>query len=151
MKQEEIEAIILANVGHLSCKDIEEEFGIPGHIIRAYCKEHNLTLLGPKEINLRFIRDMADKWPIEKIAKKLEVKLSYAIDLATKEGIPFMREEKRPLPVRTKEEPVKELTQQEIDGCYRILAEMISHERKEGKRDLLNKLIAERKIVLDGI
>lgn len=151
MKSEEMEAIILANVGYMTCKDMEEEFNIPGHLIRTYCKQHNITLLGPRDINLRFMRDMADKWTIEKIALKLEVKLSYAIDLATKEGIPFMREEKRPLPVRMKEEPVKELTQEEIDGCYRILAEMISHERKDGKRDLLDKLIAERKIVLDGI
>lgn len=151
MKPEDIEAIILANVGDLTCKDMEEEFDIPGHLIRAYCKQNNLKLLGPRDINLRFIRNVAHRWTIEKIALKLEVKLSYAIDLATKEGIPFMREEKRPLPVRTKNEPIKELTQQEIDGCYRILAEMINHERREGKRDLLNKLIAERKIVLDGI
>lgn len=151
MKPEEIEAIILANVEDLTCKDMEEEFDIPGHLIRAYCKQHNLTLLGPRDINLRFIRNLANRWTIEKIALKLEVKVSYAIDLATKEGIPYTREEKNPLRTRTKEDPRKELTQQEIDGCYRILAEMINHERKEGKRDLLNKLIAERKIVLDGI
>lgn len=151
MTQEDIEAIILANVGHLSCKDIKEEFAIPGHVIRAYCKEHNLTLLGPKEINLRFIRDMADKWPIEKIAKKLGKDVSYIKMLAEEGRVRIICQSKQEKQPRRQEKEYKQLTQQEIDGCYRILAEMINHERREGKRDLLNKLIAERKIVLDGI
>lgn len=79
---------------HMTMKDMSDEFDIPYHCIRDYCIIKGIKMSTAVEINIRYIREMAGRKTREQIAKAMDVEASYVRDLAKKEGITLLRNNK---------------------------------------------------------
>lgn len=105
MTQEEQQLIldkILVVKDYLSCKDMEEEFSIPGTTIRRICNKHGIELLSPKQVAINYMKDMAARKTLSQIARKLKMNEYYLEKLAKEEGITLTHVIKKHIPDPTK-------------------------------------------------
>jgi hypothetical protein len=97
MTQTQIDQLvdILNNVkGHMTAKDVEEEFGYPAEDVRRVCRRYNITLLTHSERNLLYIKQVCEILPIDKIARNLGLGEEYVKVMAKGAGIKLLQPEK---------------------------------------------------------
>jgi hypothetical protein len=86
LKEEMLRKIKWASL-FMTCRDMEEEFGYKGHMIRDICNKHRIRMLTPREVNIKYIKDMADRKTLSQLAKVLNVTESYIYQLIKEEAI----------------------------------------------------------------
>jgi hypothetical protein len=81
---------------YMTCKDMEEEYGWKASTIRQICRDNNIHIVSPKQINLNYIKEMANRKTKEQIKKALKIGDGQLCVLAKEAGVTLKDEVEKP-------------------------------------------------------